>query len=87
MRVEVDVLGSPFHIVRTVSVDVKQKWRKEKGFTSCAQSRRVSRTKVHMQYSERSNPPKSAEINLKKPGLFKSDEEPTKLTQYETLCF
>ena len=40
VRVEVEVLGSPSHIVRTVSVDVKQQWRKAEGFTSCAQSRR-----------------------------------------------
>jgi len=74
VRVEVEVLGS--HTVPTVSVDVKQQWRKAEGFTSCAQSRRVSRTKVHTQYSAKSNPPKSAKIKPKKPGLFKSDEEP-----------
>ena len=29
MKVEVDVLGSPFPIVRTVSVDVKQHFEEE----------------------------------------------------------
>ena len=43
MRVEVDVLGSPSLIVRTVSVDVTQHWNIAVGLRSCVTTLKRSR--------------------------------------------